>query len=493
VTSSVSDRVGYERFARLPEALVSRSGFVWALVIGGAAFAGVAIRARILAGPLGMADADEAVGGLMARHVLDGDVNVFFWLSYYAGTQEVLLTAPVFAAFGSGVVALKAVPVALYAAAAVTTWRIGVRTVGEPAARVAGALMWVFPPFFVYWTTKRSSYPTALLCGVLVVLLALRLAERQTRRDAVLLGAAAGCGVWATPQSMLLAAPAIVWLCIRRPQSYRVAAWSAAGFVVGAAPWIAWNATHGFKALLPIDSVEGAQSTYSDRLADLFTIVLPEWFGLRLAYSKDWIVAPPIGAALTLAAVSIAVYAAVRFRREFEPLIAILVAFPFLYAASSFTFFTDEPRYLTFLAPVFALLFGAVASRPPVAAIALAGAVAWTAFYLIRFEDQGRFRFIGQPADLRPLLTLLERERETRVFANYWIAYRITFESREQIVATSTGFVRNADDDALVKSAPSPAYVYVEGSAADRLADAQLERRGYRRLTSGGWAAYVRG
>jgi hypothetical protein len=130
--------------------------------------------------------------------------------------------------------------------------------------------------------------------------------------------------------------------------------------------------------------------------------------------------------------------------------------------------------------------------RPRVAATALAVAVAWTAFYLVRLEDQGRFRYLGQPADIGPLITLLEREGQDRAFADYWIAYRVDFESGERIIATSTGFVRNQEYDELVKADPSPAYVYVEGSPQDDLARRRLEPRGYRRLTSGGWTAYVR-
>ena len=93
---------------------------------------------------------------------------------------------------------------------------------------------------------------------------------------------------------------------------------------------------------------------------------------------------------------------------------------------------------------------------------------------------------------MAPLISLLEREGQDRVFADYWIAYRLDFESGERIIATSTGFVRNQEYDELVQADPSPAYVYVEGSAEDAARGCRLEPRGYQRLTSGGWTAYVR-
>ena len=80
-------------------------------------------------------------------------------------------------------------------------------------AALAAALLWVWPPFFVYWTTKeRGFYGVGLVCGLAVLWLALRLRERDSRLDAALLGFAFGFGVWATQQSLLLSVPALAWL-----------------------------------------------------------------------------------------------------------------------------------------------------------------------------------------------------------------------------------------------------------------------------------------
>lgn len=476
-----------------PSERVRLGSLAWALVLGGAVVAGIVLRVWILSGPLGMAESDEAIVGLMAQDALDGEFRVFYWVNYYSGTQEVLLTAALFALVGSSVVALKVVPVLLLAASSLVTWRIGRLTVGEPAARVGAALLWVWPPFLSFWSTKaRSAYGVGLLCAAVVLWMALRLREQPRKLDAAILGFALGCGVWSTQQSLLMALPAVAWLVWRRPGVLRLTHYAVAGGFVGGAPWIAWNATHGFKGVLPVTAVADEETTYFSRFSDLFAIVLPEWLGLRLAYSKDWLVWPPLGLAITAGVVALLLALLVRRPHGTEPLLVIAAMYPFIYAATSFTYFTDEPRHLTFIAPVPALLLTTALRRPAVAAAALALAVAWTSFYLVRLEEQGRFRYLDQPADMGPLIGLLESEREDRVFADYWIAYRLDFESDELIIATSTGFVRNADYDALVKAAPNPAYVYVEGSSADRAARPRHERDGYRRLTRGGWTAYVR-
>jgi hypothetical protein len=492
MAAPVSETARLGSFERAREALRGRR-LAWPLLIGGAVVAGAALRVWILTGPLGMAESDEAIVGLMARHTLDGEFRVFYWVNFYSGTQEVLLTAALFALVGPSVAAMKLVPVALLGALALVTWRIGRLTVGEPAARLGAALMWVWPPFLVFWSTKaRSAYGVGPLCGAVVLWMAVRLRDHPRKLDAAILGFALGCGVWSTQQSLLLALPALAWLLARNPGVLRLTHYAVAGAVVGAAPWIAWNAAHGLKGVLPVTSVEGEHTTYLSRLGDLFTIVVPEWLGLRMPYSKDWLVWRPLGIALTVVALGLVLYAISRRTPRTEPLLVAAVLYPFIYAATSFTFFTDEPRYLIFVAPVLSLLLAGGLSRPPVAAAALAVGFAWTAFYLVRLEDQGRFRYVGQPADMAPLISLLDREAQNRVFADYWIAYRLDFESDERIVATSTSFVRNAEYDELVKAARNPAYVYVQGSAEDAAARARLEPRGYRRLTSGGWTAYVR-
>ena len=97
---------------------------LWVVVAFGV-IAGVVLRVVVYRSSLGVLDGDEAVWGLMARHVLDGELSAFFWGQGYGGTQEVLATAPLFALFGTSTVLMRVVPVALTAVAAVLVWRIG--------------------------------------------------------------------------------------------------------------------------------------------------------------------------------------------------------------------------------------------------------------------------------------------------------------------------------------------------------------------------------
>ena len=59
-------------------------------------------------------DSDEAVEGLMARHVLTGEFPLFLWGQRYKGVPEVYLAAAAFHVWPPGVITLKAVTLACF-------------------------------------------------------------------------------------------------------------------------------------------------------------------------------------------------------------------------------------------------------------------------------------------------------------------------------------------------------------------------------------------
>jgi hypothetical protein len=82
----------------------SRWGVTFALI----GVAGVALRIWTYRSALGTPDSDEAVVGLMVRHAVHGQLTTFYWGQAYGGTQEVLLTVPLFLIAGSSLLASRA-------------------------------------------------------------------------------------------------------------------------------------------------------------------------------------------------------------------------------------------------------------------------------------------------------------------------------------------------------------------------------------------------
>src|SRR5436309_14769856 len=74
---------------------------------------GLAFRLAIIVSPLGEIDGDEAIVGLMARHIAFlGERPVFYWGQPYLGSLEAFSAALLFRVFDSTTVVLKMVPTA---------------------------------------------------------------------------------------------------------------------------------------------------------------------------------------------------------------------------------------------------------------------------------------------------------------------------------------------------------------------------------------------
>lgn len=476
-----------------------------------AATAGIVLRAVVLSS-LGVLDGDEAVWGLMARHALDGELTTFYWGQGYGGTQEVLLTAPLFAVFGTSVIAMRVVPIALTAAAAVLVWRIGRRTIGEPAAAIAAALFWVWPPYLI-WKSDRAHgfYGSGLVLTGLLLLLVLRLIERRSRRDTALLGLVIGLAWWQTPQVVPVALPALVFLAVRRPQAYRDAWWAVPAALIGALPWILSNVQHSWWSF----DIDTGDAAYATRLRGFFSATLPMAIGLRIPFTSDWLLGPALSAVVYAGLVTALAVVAWRKRKEnIGLLFAVAVAYPFLYAISPGTWLVDEPRYVVLLLPVLVLLLAQALTTLRRGALALAAASATSLFVLLHVASSNEYErradglFI--PSDFTPLIAGLDRRGIDRVFTGYWIAYRLNFESRERLIAAEASLHRlSVDDgrvvpqvptrpddnrhrpyDTTVRSSPNPAWVLLPGTADDTRARPLLERTGYVRSLVGGFAVY---
>jgi len=461
------------------------------LAIGG----GLALRVWILLTPLlgGYLDSDEAVPGLMARHFLHGEFSTFYWGQAYGGTTEVGLIAGLFGVVGSSTVALRLVPMSLYAAGAVLVWRIGRRTIGEPGATVAALLFWVAPAYFVFRSTRETGYQgTLLVLGLALVLLALRLAERPTPRDAAAFGLALGLGWWTSIQITLVALPVVVWLGWRQPRVWRLSWLVGVAAYIGAFPWLVWNLGHHWESLHVASS---AQSSYGSRLAGFFSDALPTTLGLRVPWLLEWLPTPIIGKiAFGLLAGSLAA-AVIRNRRSLELIAAILLPYPFIYAASSFTSDRLEPRYLILFAPLLAVVLATLLVNPPIATLVLAGAVVLAVLALVRINDGGGIApgapDVRAPARLGSLVRTLEREHITRAWADYWVAFRVTFVTHERIVVAPTSSPRYPRYNELVEQSPRSAYIFVAGSASELPQRRELLKRAFRRIRTGDFVVYA--
>lgn len=498
--------------ARGRPALAQRVTLGSGLVVAGVV-AGVALRIWILLSSQGALDSDEAVWGLMAQHVEHGEFSTFFWGQAYGGTQEVILTVPLFWIFGASATALKTVPIVLWAVSALLVWRIGRRTLDETRARIAALVFWTGPAFFLWKSTKAHGfYGSGLVFGLATVLVALRLRERDVRVDYALLGLMLGLGWWATPQIAILGLPAVLWLVWSRPRALRGAWLAVPAFVLGSLPWWVSNVRHHWASV----TLAADGSSKLSHLHNLFTATLPTGLGLRLPYSLAWL--PTIAVATPLYVLVLAGFLYLIWKRPvgLDLLLLTALIFPVLYTVSPYTSLNTEPRYATLAYPIFTLLLAyAASSRLRAAAlVSVTLTLASAGVAEMQHHNLGASRADGAkvPVDIRPLLRTLRVRGIDRVYANYWVSYRITFESRERIVAASANEqrygVRNGRVVPLTQGDPGsegryPKYyemvahsrrvanVFVAGEDSEPRTRRLLLTHGYRLIRSGSFDVYL--
>jgi 4-amino-4-deoxy-L-arabinose transferase-like glycosyltransferase len=408
----------------------------WTVLLAVGVVAGVALRVGLYRSHVMGLDSDEGVWGLMARHVLHGEISAFYWGQGHGGTQEVLLTSVLFAVFGSSTIAMRIVPVLLSAIAALLVWRVGRRTVGEPAARIAAVVFWIFPAYVV-WKTEHAHgfYGSGLVYASAILLLALRVEDRGSRRDVALFGLVLGLALWQTLQIVPIAVAALGWVTWRRWRVWRDAWLAVPGFAVGALPWLLSNLQHGWWSF----AADSGNTPFLSRLHYALAGTLPMALGLRVPFTTQWVLGR-VGEVAYVAICALFVVAAVRARTTPRSLLFVVAAsFPLISTLSPQTYLTAESRYVVVLAPVIALLLAAPLRNLRRGLAGLAIALALTVFALGRFDTwQAHAQSKASadlPSDFRPLIRTLDRLQLDRVFAGYWVAYRLDFETNERVIA----------------------------------------------------------
>jgi len=243
------------------------------------------------------------------------------------------------------------------------------------------------------------------------------------------------------------------------------------------------------------------RTTYPERLGRFFGRLLPTVLGVRHAFTGNWLLGP-VGVVLLLGAVAVLGLVIVRMvgdpagRRALEPLLVVLFVFPFLFAIPKASHYVVEPRYGLMLTPVVTLLLASLLVNRARRVGALVGAVLLailTVAALLDVADRNPMLVDLSPPPLEDLEETLDAAGVDRVFADYWIAYPLTFETGERIVGTPVDAVRSAQFDRIVREADPSTYVVFLNSPRDRALGTALRDGGYEheRVETGEFAVYL--
>lgn len=437
-------------------------------------------------------NSDEAVVGLMARHILLlGERPLFFYGQAYLGSLDAWLTAGAFALFGQSVLVLRGVQAALYLGTILTTYGLALKLYSNRWIANAAALGLAVPTVLVslYTTVTLGGYGETLLMGNLLLLLVLSRTRGLLHSappslfSAFLPGLLSGLGFWTFPLIGVYLLPIVAYLLWARRWRWPHWILFIMGLGVGMAPWGWHTLTRGAATLSELGGSAIAGASAPNPLVAVFTHLINF---LILGWTVTFGLRPPWGTqilALPLAWLAVVVYAgligfvvrwivgAVRAKRESSPLSrsalsrsgfgrrasrrggegrALLLGVCLtLIAAFILTPFGADPsgRYFLPLAVPLALFLaeGLNALRAQSRWLAnglMLGVVTFNLWGTVQsavrvppgFTTQ--FDAVAQ-VDQRAmpeLIAFLREHGETRGYTNYWVSFPLAFLSDEELI-----------------------------------------------------------
>jgi hypothetical protein len=428
---------------------------------------------------------DGTLYGNVAERLLQGvERPVFIPSQPYGGTLKSLLVAPL-ASVMDPARAFALFSVLVYALFVGALFRLTAWLFGSGAGVLAG-LYAAFAPVFVTRCSLSNdgTYVELLLLGTLALWLAARWTRAEEGRAviAAVAGILLGLAFWLHVLAVIhLAAIAAAFVLFGLRHSPRSLAALGAGWGLGAAPALLWNAANqwrSFENFIPgkargvDESVGGVLHGLGDKAVLLLTGDLPVLMGYdqgygatldRLFLALGW-----LGVAVAIAALAWAVVFAVRQRSAPVGVLLLFVLVNVVVALVALSHVPGNPRYLITLMSVLpafvAASFGVGWRRAVLGVLIAASALASLSQLPGTVERDARWR---------DFVAALERDGVEYCYTDFHLATRINFLSGQRVICCSKlgPFTTEYIDDYRhrVEGAPAAAFITVNRHAANRL------------------------
>lgn len=436
-------------------------------------------------------NADEAIVGLMARHIIQGERPVFFYGQAYMSSLDALLVAGGFMLFGENVWVIRLVQILLYSATIISTVLIGKVAFQSVETGLIAALLMAVPNIntTLYTTISLGGYGEALLLGNVILLIGLLMAQKTSWfiRSEVesssnlkksfsdrgwmltfLLGASIGFGVWVNGLTLVYSIPVfglVMYYLFRNWDKIggigilKHVFFGIVGLILGAAPWWIYAMQNGWQQLIVElfgNAVSVETTGYLQRLlSHLFNLVVlggTVILGIRPPWEVRWLAMPLLPFNLIFWSGVIIFWIKQSWKRQLPYLlfggIALVMAVGFV-----FTSFGVDPsgRYFLPLVVPMALIAGEmiqiIANRLPgkdiVWKAVCIGVVIIYNFWgtwecVLRNPPGVTSQFdISTVADRHydeELILFLKENDCTYGYTNYWVAYPLNFLTSEELI-----------------------------------------------------------
>ena len=474
-------------------------------------------------------NSDEAITGLMARHILQGERPIFFYGQSYMGSLDAFLTAGLFTILGESVLTIRVLQVFLYNCTIISTAWLGRKLTGGWGTGLLAAMFLAVPVVntTLYTTVTLGGYGEALLLSNIAFLCAMRLISGSDRsspgRDILVtgvMGFVTGLGFWVLGLTLVSTIPAVFFasLAFWKRRKTLPGRWGAllitftATFFLGSLPW--WFASIQAGLFTQIKELFGsAISVENDNLVvrsgkHLFYFVflgLPAAFGLRPPWDVKWLALPLLPIILMIWGWIFWKFPGI-YKKETESFRSgwnmLILSAVLLAAGFVFTSFGLDPsgRYFLPLEVPMALCASMVILKAGIHRI-IRFAIPAT---LIMFAAFGTIQSASAPPWITTqfdrvswidhnydgeLIQFLRSNGENRGYSNYWVAYPLAFLSDEEILFAPRlpyheDLRYTSRDDRIpayteaVDSSPRTAYITTFNPALDKALTSGFTRLG---------------
>lgn len=447
------------------------------IVLVGIVAVALIVRVLLLASGTVSFHSDEAVVGLMARHILQGERPVFFYGQAYMGSLDSWLIAVGFSVLGESVLTIRIVESILYLLVVATGYAVAWRISGRLVVAAVAGLVLAVPTVLltVYTTATLGGYNETLLFGNLVLLFGWDVSHEHRRSlwRWALLGLFAGLGWWSNGLIVAFALPVavlILWDIGRNARARHIVSLQAygigigvalVGFFIGSAPWWVFSFQNDFAPLrfyLPAsptgDVSAPSQFAGTDirplppdqRLIGLFLLGLPTVIGLRFPWLPTFFL-PVVGIVVVLIYV-FALYRLVRRPLLLKPdgrlLIGSMIGLFFaLFLISRFSI-DPSGRYFLPMALPLGIVLGALAAALRYAVLRVVLVALVIGYQLIGvvsamttmppgITTQFNLETHIPNADDAALIDFLDAHGLDHGYTNYWISFRLAFLSGDRM------------------------------------------------------------
>lgn len=418
-------------------------------------------------------NSDEAIVGLMAKHILSGSTPVFFYGQSYMGSLDAYLVAGGFAIFGEQIWVIRAVQVFLYALVVLSAVLVILRVSGQPAPGLVTGLLLAIPTVNVtlYTTVSLGGYNESLLLGNLILLITIQiylLQKKQGRNTLQLMflfmwGIVSGLGIWANGLTLVYILPAGAFLLLgqfkkpnkgRRREIFLRLPVVAFGLLIGSIPYWLYGFQHGWLSLInellgsavAVESGNWFQRSFQHGI-NFLLLGLPVLLGLRPPWEVRWLALPLIPFVLLFWGWVISDLRTIKALPGTSKYFIHLLSGVSLVLVSGFLFtsFGVDPsgRYFLPLFVIMAYLAGLLFIEKN-QKLRIAGVIVVILFHLIStiqsgFHSAGITTQFYAPAVIdhqydEDLIEFLIDKGEYYGYSNYWVAYPLAFRSDERLL-----------------------------------------------------------